>query len=121
MRIATRVAVGVFLFSVVVAAQAPLRRTVVATWYGKAYHGRITASGERFDMDKYTIACNWLPLKTVVELTYGEQTVLAWVSDRMADGTADGRIDVSAAIAEVQGWTKRGKVKMTLEVKNGRI
>ena len=39
-----------------VAEMAPLARleTGVASWYGKQFHGRKTASGERFDMEALT-------------------------------------------------------------------
>jgi rare lipoprotein A len=40
-----------------------------ASWYGRWHHGRTTASGEKFDMNKLTAAHRTLPLRTNVRLT----------------------------------------------------
>jgi rare lipoprotein A len=40
----------------------------VASWYGPGFHGRPTASGERYDMDAMTAAHRTLPFGTVVEV-----------------------------------------------------
>ena len=43
-------------------------REGTASWYGAAFHGRRTASGERFDMHDFTAAHPTLPFGTVVEV-----------------------------------------------------
>jgi len=40
-----------------------------ASWYGKQFHGRTTASGEDFDMFELTAAHRLLPLGTFVKVT----------------------------------------------------
>lgn len=40
-----------------------------ASWYGKPFHGRLTASGERYNMYALTAAHNSLPFGTKVEVT----------------------------------------------------
>jgi rare lipoprotein A len=40
-----------------------------ASWYGSWHHGRTTASGEKFDMNKLTAAHRTLPLGTKVRVT----------------------------------------------------
>src|SRR5579863_1572162 len=40
-----------------------------ASWYGKQFHGRATASGEDFDMFELTAAHRQLPLGTYVKVT----------------------------------------------------
>lgn len=40
-----------------------------ASWYGPNFHGKKTASGERFDMYAMTAAHKTLPLGTTVEVT----------------------------------------------------
>jgi rare lipoprotein A len=40
-----------------------------ASWYGKRFHGRATASGEGFDMFELTAAHRQLPLGTYVKVT----------------------------------------------------
>ena len=41
----------------------------VASWYGVPYHGRRAASGEIYDMEKFTAAHRTLPFQTWVEVT----------------------------------------------------
>ncbi len=41
----------------------------VASWYGVPYHGRRAASGEIYDMEKFTAAHRTLPFHTWVEVT----------------------------------------------------
>ena len=40
-----------------------------ASWYGKPFHGRTTASGEPYDMFQFTAAHRYLPLGTWVKVT----------------------------------------------------
>ncbi|HLK54824.1 MAG TPA: septal ring lytic transglycosylase RlpA family protein [Candidatus Angelobacter sp.] len=40
-----------------------------ASWYGKQFHGKTTASGEDFDMFEFTAAHRTLPLGTFVKVT----------------------------------------------------
>jgi rare lipoprotein A len=40
-----------------------------ASWYGKQFHGKTTASGEDFDMFEFTAAHKTLPLGTFVKVT----------------------------------------------------
>ena len=52
----------------------PIKREVgyvekgMASWYGPGFHGKPTASGERYDMHKMTAAHKTLPLGTVVQV-----------------------------------------------------
>ncbi|NCU27939.1 hypothetical protein EOM86_14680, partial [Candidatus Nomurabacteria bacterium] len=39
-----------------------------ASWYGREFHGRATASGEKFDMNNMTAAHKTLPFGTIVEV-----------------------------------------------------
>ena len=41
----------------------------IASYYGKKFHGRTTANGERFDMRELTAAHRTLPFGTVVRVT----------------------------------------------------
>lgn len=72
-----------------------------ASWYGPGFHGRMTASGERFNQHALTAAHRKLPLgtrATVVNLANGKS-----VEVEINDGGpyARGRIlDVSKAAAE---------------------
>ncbi|MCM8779660.1 MAG: septal ring lytic transglycosylase RlpA family protein, partial [Candidatus Omnitrophica bacterium] len=55
-----------------------------ASYYGRYFHGRKTASGARFDMYKLTAAHRQLPLGTKVRVTNLEngQSVIVVINDR---------------------------------------
>ena len=55
-----------------------------ASWYGKQFHGRTTASGEGFDMFDLTAAHRELPLGTYVRVTNlrNGKSVVVRVNDR---------------------------------------
>jgi rare lipoprotein A len=66
----------------------PAHRTTamhgLASWYGKPHHGRMTASGERFDMHGLTAAHPTLPLGTRLLVTNVDngRAVVVRVNDR---------------------------------------
>ena len=49
--------------------QVVYRETGIASWYGREFHGRKTASGEIFDMDGLSAAHRTLPFGTVIRVT----------------------------------------------------
>jgi rare lipoprotein A len=55
-----------------------------ASWYGKAFNGRTTASGEPYDMFQFTAAHRQLPLGTLVKVTNlrNGRSVVVRVNDR---------------------------------------
>ncbi len=73
----------------------------IASWYGTKFHGRKTASGEIYDMEKFTAAHRTLPLGTYVKVkrTDGKgESVVVKVNDR--GPFVDNRvIDLSRAAA----------------------
>jgi rare lipoprotein A len=89
-----------------------------ATWYGgKRWHGRRTASGERFDRQALTAAHLTLPLGTrlrVVNLANGRE-VWVRINDR---GPKSSRfiIDLSEAAADRLGMRRAGKARVALYV-----
>ncbi|HKK44465.1 MAG TPA: septal ring lytic transglycosylase RlpA family protein [Balneolaceae bacterium] len=40
----------------------------VASWYGPDFHGKLTADGERYNMNRFTAAHRTLPFNTIVEV-----------------------------------------------------
>ncbi len=72
-----------------------------ASWYGTKFHGRKTASGEIYDMEKFTAAHRTLPLGTYVKVkrTDGKgESIVVKVNDR--GPFVDNRIiDLSRAAA----------------------
>ncbi len=83
--------------------------TGLASWYGDQFHGRPTATGERFDMNALTAAHKTLPLPGLVEVTNlanGRRVVLR-VNDR--GPFVDGRIiDLSRAAADALDLRRAG-------------
>ena len=55
-----------------------------ASYYGKQFHGKITANGERFDLEDYTAAHRTLPFGTLVKVTNlsNYESVLVRINDR---------------------------------------
>jgi rare lipoprotein A len=55
-----------------------------ASWYGKQFHGKETASGEPYDMFQFTAAHRRLPLGTLVKVTNlrNNRSVIVRVNDR---------------------------------------
>lgn len=72
-----------------------------ASWYGEPFHGRTTASGEEYDMYRFTAAHKTLPFHTVVRVREPEsgKNVVVRITDR--GPYHDGRIiDLSYAAAK---------------------
>lgn len=55
-----------------------------ASWYGPGFHGRKTASGERFNTNEMTAAHKTLPFGTVLKVTNlsNDKTVIVTINDR---------------------------------------
>ena len=80
-----------------------------ASWYGDAFNGRPTATGERFDMHALTAAHKTLPLPCLVEVTNlaTGRSIVVRVNDR--GPFVDGRIlDLSRGSAEALGLLNAG-------------
>lgn len=87
-----------------------------ASWYGHAFHGRRTASGERFNMHEMTAAHSSLPLPSYVRVTNlnnGKKVILR-VNDRMPRHKSR-VIDVSYAAAHKLGMHRAGLAPVTIE------
>lgn len=81
----------------------------IASWYGTKFHGRTTASGERYDMYAMTAAHRTLPLPSYVRVTNlenGRSTVVR-VNDR-GPFQQNRIIDLSYAAASKLGMLNKG-------------
>jgi rare lipoprotein A len=88
-----------------------------ATWYGKKFHGKPTASGEKFDMRSMTAAHRSLPFGSVVRVTNlkNDRQVTVRINNRGPFGK--GRvIDVSQAAARKLKMIDAGVVPASIEV-----
>lgn len=88
----------------------------VASWYGRQFHGRKTASGERFDMNALTAAHRTLPLNCYIRVTNKSngKSVVVKVNDR---GPFHGNrvLDLSYGAAKALGITNAGVGKVSIE------
>jgi rare lipoprotein A len=87
-----------------------------ASWYGRFFHGRRTASGERYDMHALTAAHRTLPLGSYVRVSIPATS--KWVVVKINDRGpfARGRvIDLSYAAAKVLGLQHAGTARVQIE------
>jgi len=89
----------------------------IASYYSDRFHGRRTASGERYDKNALTAVHPRLPFGTVIRVTNldNDKTVEVKVNDRF--GARRGRIlDLSLRAARELGFIGAGLAKVKLEV-----
>ena len=93
----------------------PVIATGVASYYGRRFHGRRTASGEAFDMTAMTAAHRSLPFGTQVRVINPRngRSVVVRINDR---GPFSGNrlIDLSRAAAEEIGIVRAGHGRVEL-------
>lgn len=97
-------------------AQAP-HETGVASWYGVPFHGRLTASGERYDMEAMTAAHKSLPFgaRVLVSCLDTGLSVEVRINDR-GPFVAGRIIDLSAAAGRALGLERRGLARVELRL-----
>lgn len=91
--------------------------TGIASWYGPKFNGRLTANGERFDMNMLSAAHRTLPLPSMVRVTNLEngRTLAIRINDR--GPFARGRIiDLSRRAAQLLGFSGRGTARVRVEI-----
>src|SRR6478672_1320653 len=86
-----------------------------ASWYGPGFHGKRTASGERFDMNDLTAAHGTLPFGTRVRVrnTQNGLEVVVRINDR-GPQIRDRIIDLSKAAAEALDLLQAGEAPVVL-------
>ena len=87
-----------------------------ASWYGPGFHGRLTASGEIYDMYDLTAAHRVLPFGTTLRVTdlLSGRSVIVRINDR---GPFTGRrvLDLSYAAADRLGMVHDGLARVRME------
>lgn len=88
-----------------------------ASWYGKYFHGRKTASGERYDMFQFTAAHPDLPLGTTLKVTNlrNRRWVIVRVNDR-GPVPKSRIIDLSYGAAQILGLRAEGVERVRLDI-----
>lgn len=97
-------------------AQPDLDQTGTASWYGPAFHGRLTANGEIFDQHYLSGAHPTLPLPSYVRVTNLENgtSALVRINDR-GPFSNDRVIDLSRHTAQVLGFQQQGTAKVRVQ------
>ncbi len=91
--------------------------TGVVSWYGDKFHGRKTASGEKYDKDELTAAHKSLPFGTKVKVTNirNGKSVVVEINDR--GPYAKSRVlDLSQAAFSEIGHTNTGVMQVEYEI-----
>lgn len=88
-----------------------------ASWYGKDFHGRPTASGEIYNMYGRSAAHKTLPLGTTVRVTNLDngRRIVVPINDR-GPFVGERIIDMSYGAARHLGMVKEGLAKVRIEV-----
>lgn len=95
----------------------------VASWYGRPFHGRKTASGEIYNMFDYTAAHPTLPIPSCVKVTNKDngKSIVVRINDRgpyksdLGTDTSDRIIDLSLKAAMQLGFHKKGLANVEVE------
>lgn len=84
-----------------------------ATWYGPGFHGRRTASGERFNRYAFTLASRGLPMQTMVRVTNlaTGRSAIGRVNDR-GPYSHGAIVDLSEALARRVGMLGTSRVRI---------
>jgi rare lipoprotein A len=92
------------------------REIGIASWYGKDFQGRKTASGEPFDMNGRSAAHRTLPLGTVIRVTNLEnyKSIEVVVNDR-GPLVKSRVLEVSYGAAKELGFVAQGTARIKIE------
>lgn len=88
-------------------------RTGMASWYGKDFHGKPTATGRKYNMYEMTAAHTTLPTGTQVRVTNlaSGRSVIVVIADR-GPFSKKRIIDLSYAAAKHLGFIEQGTAKV---------
>lgn len=91
-------------------------QTGVASWYGRQFHGKKTASGEIFDQNALTAAHRSLPMNCYIKVTNKSngKSVVVKVNDR-GPFTGNRVVDLSYAAAKQIGIVNSGTGNVVIE------
>jgi rare lipoprotein A len=92
------------------------RETGIASWYGKEFNGRKTASGEIYDMHVLSAAHRTLPLGTVIRVTNLDnfKSITITVNDR-GPFVGNRILEVSYAAARELAFASQGTAPVKIE------
>lgn len=88
----------------------------LASWYGDAFHGRLTANGEIYDRDSFTAAHPTMPLPSYARVTNlrNNTSMIVRVNDR-GPYHSNRIMDVSRRVADALDIRRTGTAKVKVE------
>ncbi len=88
-----------------------------ASWYGRDFHGKLTANGERYNQNEMTAAHKILPMNSIVKVTNVEngRSAIVRINDR-GPYKKNRIIDLTKKAAKILGFEKQGTARVSLEV-----
>ena len=91
-------------------------RVGTASWYGELFHGRRTANGEIYDMDRLSAAHPTLPLPVYARVTnlQNSRSIIVRINDR-GPYANDRIIDLSRRSAELLGYRNKGTAQVRVQ------
>jgi rare lipoprotein A len=91
-------------------------RVGTASWYGELFHGRRTANGEIYDMDRLSAASTTLPMPVYARVTNlaNRRSIIVRVNDR-GPYANDRIMDVSRRSAELLGFRDSGTARVRVQ------
>jgi len=91
-------------------------RVGLASWYGSAFHGRLTANGEIFDRHSIAAAHTTMPLPSYARITNTQngRSMIVRVNDR-GPYHANRLIDVSERVAEALEFRRMGTARVRVD------
>jgi rare lipoprotein A len=94
-----------------------LENITTVSFYSDKHHGKNTASGEKFDMNKLTAAHKTLPFNTLVEITNlnNNQSVIVRINDR-GPFIKGRKFDLSKAAFKQICPLRYGKIKVKYKI-----
>lgn len=94
----------------------PYKKQGVASWYGRRFHGKKTASGEVYNMYAMTAAHPILPIPSYARVTSVQngRSVIVRINDR-GPFLANRLIDLSYTAAHQLGMIKKGHTRVIVE------
>lgn len=90
--------------------------TMIASWYGPKFHGKLTANGETYDQMAFTAAHKQLKFGTLLKITNirNNKSVIVRINDR-GPYVRGRNLDLSKASALALGMMHKGVVKVKVE------
>jgi rare lipoprotein A len=91
-------------------------RIGTASWYGELFHGRRTANGEIYDMDRLSAASPTLPMPVYARVTNlgNGRSIIVRVNDR-GPYRSNRIMDLSRRSAELLGYREKGTAQVRVQ------